>query len=569
MSERSGLPRCLLAFARCAVLAFFAVTAMAQDPPASPGRQPAVAPPKPAKVGTKPKPNDKKPAIGIESAASELTREITSLGGHFLVDGSAPSWSPSGHGITYCRGDELRVFDLAENKSRSLGQSGRSPAWSPSGRYIAYCRGPKGKEEVCVLEAAGGAPERIAAGIEPHWSADGGAIVYSTGRPLKTLSIPFHKAGSAKPIAPNLPSPSGRGGSLSSAPGLVTDDGRRAARRVGDRLQILDPATGKGLQEWWLAEPGKDQASWSPDSRLLACCGLQSTRGVVSGIIDAEEGRLFRIARAGVVGLAWSRDSSKLAIEVAGHDGPAIWSLETSAVKGGEPMAPACPCAAAPQAGADVIGPWHCPQGKLAPIDLSHQANWSYLKTTPTQVDNNLSELPPGPRSLAGVEFQIASQRIQLRGKNLANLPKVVEGISVGRRVVRLFILHGVQYAQASQGVKEGDTIAEYRLRYADGDRATVPVVVGRDIRDWWGRALEPVTKGQVAWVGSNKRLRGEKTFLRLYLTTWINPYPEKTVDSIGYAALHEAAAPFCIAITAEEPRSVSSSGPAGANGSR
>ena len=42
------------------------------------------------------------------------------------------------------------------------------------------------------------------------------------------------------------------------------------------------------------------------------------------------------------------------------------------------------------------------------------------------------------------------------------------------------------------------------------------------------------------------------KRLLRLFTTTWENPYPETQVFSIDYISAMEDAAPFLIAIAAE-----------------
>ena len=220
-----------------------------------------------------------------------------------------------------------------------------------------------------------------------------------------------------------------------------------------------------------------------------------------------------------------------------------------------ESIAPACACPTVPQAAADLMGPWHCPQGPLVPIDLSRQANWSYTDSTPDRIGNSLVEFPPGRRVLAGVEFQIPARHIQLRGKGLPDLPRMAAGIPVGRQVVRLFILHGTQFCKSKPPVADGEPIAEYRVRYSDGGQATIPVAMGKDVRDWWASRSEPVSRGQVAWVGYNPATRANNIYLRLYLCTWENPHPEKTIASIDYAAVHPSAGPFCVAIMAEEPR--------------
>ena len=229
-------------------------------------------------------------------------------------------------------------------------------------------------------------------------------------------------------------------------------------------------------------------------------------------------------------------------------------------------VAPACACPDVPRAAAELVGPWHCPQGKLIPIDLSRQANWSRTQSTPDRVSNSLVGLALGPISLAGVEFDIAGRLIQLHGRGLPNQARAVHGIPVDRRVSKLYILQGAQFCGPEYGVPEGGLIAEYRLRFVDGDRATIPVAHGKDVRDWWAvRPQSPsmkqksegaVTRGQIAWAGLNPEVRRDKTYLRLYLCTWENPHPEKAVESIDFVALHESAGPFCVAITVEEPPS-------------
>jgi hypothetical protein len=215
--------------------------------------------------------------------------------------------------------------------------------------------------------------------------------------------------------------------------------------------------------------------------------------------------------------------------------------------------APACACPDVPQAAAELIGPWHCPQGKLVSIDLSRQANWSRTQSTPDRVSNSLVGLDLGPRSLAGVEFKIDSRLIQLHGVGLPKQSRAVHGIPVGRRATRLYILQGAQFCGPDYGVHEGEFIAEYRIRYAGGDRATIPVVFGKDVRDWWAGGPNPVTRGQVVWVGLNPEAKHDKKYLRLYLCTWENPHPEKAIENIDFVSMSDSAGPFCVAMTAEE----------------
>ena len=163
-------------------------------------------------------------------------------------------------------------------------------------------------------------------------------------------------------------------------------------------------------------------------------------------------------------------------------------------------------------------------------------------------------DLAAGTRVLAGVKFQIGSRMVQLQGQQIVQMPPAVEAIPLHRRVLRLYILQATQYGTLDRDVHNGDLIAEYRVRYAAGDQATIPVVIGENVRDWWSIDRTPVYRGQLAWAGNNKAAVKEKAYVRLYLSTWENPHPDKPVDCIDYVSMKTKAAPFCVAITAEEP---------------
>ncbi len=251
------------------------------------------------------------------------------------------------------------------------------------------------------------------------------------------------------------------------------------------------------------------------------------------------------------------RLAAQHAVRVSGTPGTGplrMASIATGSRDYVQSIAPACACPSVPQAADELIGPWHTLQGTLAPIDLSRQANRSRTDTTNDREGNNLVDLPRGPQLLAGVKFQFEPGFIHLHSSGTPELPRAVEGIPVGRRLARLFILQGAQFSRAVHGVHDGDRIAEYHVRYTDGTRATIPVVIGRDVRDWWADGSGQVSRGQIAWVGTNAAVQRSKTWLRLYLSTWENPHPEKMVGSIDFISLTPSSGPFCVAITAEEP---------------
>ncbi len=200
------------------------------------------------------------------------------------------------------------------------------------------------------------------------------------------------------------------------------------------------------------------------------------------------------------------------------------------------------------------------PTGKLAFVNLDPVANHRLDKGIwPGKPDNHLGELPQGRQTFAGVDFEIGETLIQLTGSKL--LPtslKCARDIQVGRKVARLYILHGTQGAGK---LSDGTEIGCYIVHYEDGTALTIPIAVGKDIRDWWGWVNRPkrVSRAVVGWEGHNPQLNrvskpGKSWKLRLYVGMWENPHPAKQVTHVDYVLARAGAQPFCVAITVEEP---------------
>lgn len=171
---------------------------------------------------------------------------------------------------------------------------------------------------------------------------------------------------------------------------------------------------------------------------------------------------------------------------------------------------------------------------------------------------NHLDELPRGQQKLGGVSFKVGDKLIQLSSTIYAEVPDKVEGIKVGQTLSKLHILHATGYGGAEEGnsihVKDGTKIGAYTIHYADKTKETIPIVYGEDVRDWWNSDESKKTeRGKVAWEGHNPATREYNRSLRLYLATWKNPHPAKTVTSIDYTSTNDSpAAPFCVAMTVE-----------------
>jgi hypothetical protein len=162
---------------------------------------------------------------------------------------------------------------------------------------------------------------------------------------------------------------------------------------------------------------------------------------------------------------------------------------------------------------------------------------------------NNLAKLPQGEQHFAGVKFSVGAKLIQLGGKGLKDKPGQVAGIKVGRAFTRLHILHATGW-----WAEEGTVIGSYTVRYADRTTRTIDIAYGKDVRNWWtSQDPKAVTRGKVAWEGTNAVVEKQGTKIRLFLTSWQNPFPKKKVVAIDYhATMKTNAAPFCVALTVE-----------------
>ncbi len=129
-----------------------------------------------------------------------------------------------------------------------------------------------------------------------------------------------------------------------------------------------------------------------------------------------------------------------------------------------------------------------------------------------------------------------------------------IEGIAVGKKLRRLYVLQGTEQGVPGT-VAEGTLLAEYKVHYADGSEASIPVAFGLDVRDWFDRDQGmPVTRGRVVWTGLDSVAVRYNSSIRLYSGVWENPHPEKTLASLDFVKSKDTVcAPFCLAITGEQ----------------
>jgi beta-galactosidase len=164
---------------------------------------------------------------------------------------------------------------------------------------------------------------------------------------------------------------------------------------------------------------------------------------------------------------------------------------------------------------------------------------------------NNLASLPAGKQTFAGVKFHIGKGLMQLGSSNVKGKPEKIEGIKVGRKLERLHFLHATCFS-----APDATVIGNYVIHYVDKTKTEVEVVYGKDVVDWWAYSWQKApTRGKAAWEGENEPAKGFDAKIKLYLMSWKNPHPARKVVSLDYVstAPETGAAPFCVAITAED----------------
>jgi hypothetical protein len=164
----------------------------------------------------------------------------------------------------------------------------------------------------------------------------------------------------------------------------------------------------------------------------------------------------------------------------------------------------------------------------------------------------NLASLPKGVQGFARACFDVRGL-VQLAGKTAEKetgiaFPKSITGIKIGAKVRTLHFLQG-----ASWSADVDTKIGEYVLHYADGKTASIPIVYGRSVVDWWINADSIVpTDAKIAWTGENDASHKIGYKIQLYTYTVSNPRPGAEIASIDFVSAGTDSAPFLVALTYE-----------------
>ena len=179
------------------------------------------------------------------------------------------------------------------------------------------------------------------------------------------------------------------------------------------------------------------------------------------------------------------------------------------------------------------------------PVDLTPYANRSLADDVAEDgkggwsdqgPDADLRSFPTGKQSFHDVPFTIgagAKSMIVLaseRRPGKESMPWEAT-VPVGGAVEGLYFLHIAAYCG------DGQEVGLYQVKYADGTAEDIPLIAGRNIRDWvdnntGGFDHERGSRTVAAWTGKCKAFSS----ISLYMTLWVNPRPQKPVVSVRFS---------------------------------
>ena len=137
--------------------------------------------------------------LTVPASAAEVSRisQVKDLYPHLSPDGSRIVFQSNRSGnaqIWLMNKDGSGVVKLTDVP----GEGAETPVWSPDGRLIAYATYiGEDNNDVFVMKADGSEQTRVTSGPgydgHPHWSADGGRIVFNSDRDTPDQSAPWNQ----------------------------------------------------------------------------------------------------------------------------------------------------------------------------------------------------------------------------------------------------------------------------------------------------------------------------------------------------------------------------------------
>ncbi|MFH0795863.1 MAG: carbohydrate binding domain-containing protein [Candidatus Omnitrophota bacterium] len=137
---------------------------------------------------------------------------------------------------------------------------------------------------------------------------------------------------------------------------------------------------------------------------------------------------------------------------------------------------------------------------------------------------------------------------ISLFGTKKEFFPLTAGPMSVGsKKYVRLYFLHTATWVFPDLNNKP---IARYVLAYEDGSSETIPLVIGRNVNNWWVYPNERLPDAKIVHIADNPHEGAVGGKLALFVYAWSNPHPDNPIRNITFESLKTEASPKLFAVT-------------------
>ncbi|MFQ6079471.1 MAG: hypothetical protein ACE5NJ_10110, partial [Thermodesulfobacteriota bacterium] len=177
-------------------------------------------------------------------------------------------------------------------------------------------------------------------------------------------------------------------------------------------------------------------------------------------------------------------------------------------------------------------------EGRFISIDISKACNMGFADAvaddstggwTDQGPTNDLSTFSISKETFASVDFKIVDPAtnagkscIMLKGPQRGYFPSEV-AVDVGAAGAYIYLLH------ATAWTPRAGIAGKIELKYQKGPADIIPVVVGKDVSNWW--RPQPLENGKVGWLGYIKM----GVPVGVYVSRFVNPSPKRKIERLVF----------------------------------
>ena len=166
-------------------------------------------------------------------------------------------------------------------------------------------------------------------------------------------------------------------------------------------------------------------------------------------------------------------------------------------------------------------------------VDLEQFYNFAVSEEIHGKPGNTIP-IPSGINDFNRIKFD-ARGIIQLASKvsyekSHILYPEKITGIPVNTTAKKLCFLHSSAWESA-----KGTGVVEIVVQYANNQSRNILIKSREEVEDWWFHTENSIfpANAELAWEGSNDRVKDLGFVLKLYRYTWVNPLPDVEIISI------------------------------------